>query len=352
MPVGLAIALFGVLVLPSMGEWTAFMPLASASTTTKGLILLVASIVIGLTMSTMSTPLYRILEGYAFWPTDWQQKRIKHHQSRRKNLRDAVTKGQKEAGSSAVMNALALEKFSRYPDADDQVAPTMLGNAIRRFEYYSYDRYQLDSQTCWYHLRGVTEESLSKEVDNARSGVDFFVCLLYVLILLAFTAVAAMFTPSPSWLRLGIAAGLGGAGADGSYYAAVKATDAWSSSVKAMVDVGRIPLAKSLGLQMPAKLEEERDMWEKVGWLQGFAYDPQAAAEVDPYRQPPQVESEDGTTHNTPPQSSAITTNAPGDGRNEDQAPTAAVSPGQPDDGVAAGEDADDAGAAVMKPSG
>jgi hypothetical protein len=74
-----------------------------------------------------------------------------------------------------VVDALALEKFSRYPDVDDQVAPTMLGNAIRRFEYYSFNRYQLDSQLCWYHLRAAAPESTAKEVDNARSGVDFFV---------------------------------------------------------------------------------------------------------------------------------------------------------------------------------
>ena len=96
-------------------------------------------------------------------------------------------------------------------------------------------------------------------------------------------------------LRLGIAAGLGGAGAVGSYYAAVKATDAWASSVKAMVDVGRIPLAKALGLQIPAKLAEERDMWLRVAWLLEFAYKPQAGTELDPYRHPPNTNPEDGT---------------------------------------------------------
>jgi hypothetical protein len=112
-----------------------------------------------------------------------------------------------------VINALALEKFNRYPDHDDQVAPTMLGNTIR------------------------------------PAGC-----------------------------------GAGGVGAASSYYAAVKATDAWSASVKAMVDIGRIPLADALGLQIPAKLSEERDMWQRVGWLLGFTYKPEAGTELDPYR--------------------------------------------------------------------
>ena len=295
LPAALVIALFGVLVLPSLGEWTAFATLAAASAAEKGLVLLVASVVIGLALSTLSTPLYRVLEGYAAWPRKWQQKRIEHHQIRRANLRQAVTEGQGSSNSSALFNALALEGFSRYPDAEEQVAPTMLGNAIRRFEYYSFDRYQLDSQVCWYHLRACVPDSVAKEVDNARSGVDFFVCLLYLLAILILTAVAGLFAPSPHWLSLGIASALGATGALGSYYAAVRATDAWASSVKAMVDVGRVPLAKGLGLQIPAKLAEERDMWQHVVWLLGFAYKPQAGTELDPYRQAPNGNSGHGT---------------------------------------------------------
>jgi hypothetical protein len=95
-----------------------------------------------------------------------------------------------------------------------------------------------------------------------------------------------MFATSPEWFRLGIAAALGGAGAVGSYHAAVTATDAWSASVKAMVDIGRIPLADALGLQIPAKLSEERDMWQRAGWLLSFKYKPEAGTELDPYRKP------------------------------------------------------------------
>lgn len=294
LPAGLAIALFGLLVLPSLAHWAAFMTLASASAAEKGWILLIASVAIGLTLSIISTPLYRILEGYTLWPASWQRKRIDHHRCRRAELFMAVTKGQYTSSDLSVMDALALEEFRRYPEDDNQVAPTMLGNAIRRFEYYSYNHYQLDSQKFWYQLRAVAPESTAKEVDNARSGVDFFVCLLYMSMLLGLSAVAALFTPSPDWLALGVAAGLGGVGAVGSYYAAVRATDAWASSVKAMVDVGRIPLAGALGLEVPAKLAEERDMWQRVNWLLGFAYEPEAGTELDPYRRPPNTNTKDG----------------------------------------------------------
>ena len=302
LPVGIAIGIFGLMVLPSLGHWAVFMTLASSSATEKGWILLVASVVIGLTLSIISTPLYRILEGYTLWPTSWQNKRIAHHLCRRDELRKAVTKGQDKPGDLSVMDELALERFRRYPDVDDQVAPTLLGNAIRRFEYYSYNHYQLDSQMCWYQLRAAAPESIAKEIDNARSGVDFFVCLLYMSILLGLSAVVALFAPSPDWLKLGIAVGLGAVGAIGSYYAAVNATDSWASSVRAMVDMGRVPLAKALGLEIPAKLAGERDMWERVNWLLSFAYEPEEVTKLDPYRQPPNTNVEDGVRSSpTPP---------------------------------------------------
>jgi hypothetical protein len=195
LPVALALALFGVMVLPSVGEWSAFAPLYAASATEKGVVLLVVSVVTGLTLATLSTPLYRILEGYTCWPKGWQEKRIAYHREQRDKLHAQVPKGSNESNGLAVIDALALEKFGRYPDNDNQVAPTMLGNAIRRFEYYSFDRYQLNSQLFWYHLRAAAPESMSKEVDNARSGVDFFVCLLYMLILLAFSALISNVHP-------------------------------------------------------------------------------------------------------------------------------------------------------------
>jgi hypothetical protein len=298
LPAGIAIALFGLLILPSLGHWAAFMTLAAASATEKGWILLVASVTIGLSLSIISTQLYRILEGYTLWPTSWQRVRIDHHKRRREEMYRKVTKDNNKSNDLTVLDALALEEYRRYPDVDDQVAPTMLGNAIRRFEYYSRNHYGLDSQVCWYQLRAAAPESTSKEVDTARSGVDFFVCLLYMLIVLALGALAALFAPSPDWLELSIAAGLGGGGAVGSYYAAVKATDAWASSVKAMVDVGRLPLSEALGLEMPATLEEERDMWQRVSWLLGFAYHSDAGIGLDIYRQRPNSPTRDGVSSN------------------------------------------------------
>ena len=71
-------------------------------------------------------------------------------------------------------------------------APTRLGNAIRRLEEYGHNRYRLDSQALWYELTAAAPKQLSQQVDTARAGVDFFVCLLYGQLLAAATALASL----------------------------------------------------------------------------------------------------------------------------------------------------------------
>jgi hypothetical protein len=71
------------------------------------------------------------------------------------------------------------------------------------------------------------------------------------------------------------------------YQAAVTATADWRSSVQALVNVGRKPLAEALGLELPQDLALERDMWRKVGWLTKYRYNDQLASELQPYRQAP-----------------------------------------------------------------
>jgi hypothetical protein len=283
LPAALGLGVFGLMVLPSIGRVPVFEKVSAASAGDQALILLATAVLLGITLSSLSTPLYRVLEGYSLWPASLQMKGIQRHRSRRAEARRSV-RTSSDTADLAVTDALALEAFHRYPDADDQVAPTLFGNAIRRFEYYSSDRYRLDSQLLWSQLRGVVPESVSKEVDNARAGVDFFVCLFYTAVLLALSGSAAMFAASRDSTTLAIAVALGILSAIGSYHAAIKATDAWSSAVRAMVDLGRVPLAKALGLELPPTLGEEREMWLRVGWVLGFAHDARGVQALDAYR--------------------------------------------------------------------
>lgn len=136
----------------------------------------------------------------------------------------------------------------------------------------------------WNQLRGTAPESVVKDVDNARAGVDFFVCLLYISSATSLSALLALFSDERHVGTLTVAVAIGVAAAIACYPLAVVATDSWASAVRAMVDVGRVPLAEGLGLHLPTTLALEREMWLRVGWFLGYAFNSEGIASLDPYR--------------------------------------------------------------------
>ncbi len=284
LPTSLGLTMFGLMVLPSLTNVRVLAEVSNADAASQAIVLLSASLILGLTLASLATPLYRVLEGYLLWPSSWAAKRTAKQVTRRRQAAEEVTKAQGDGGRLDLRGALALERFRRYPDDEGQIAPTRLGNAIRRFEYYSYDRYQMSSQLMWNQLRGASSESVAKDVDEARAGVDFFLCLLYVLGAVSLSALLALLSDQRQVAILVVAAVSSGVAACACYRLSVLATDAWASAVKAMVDMGRVPLAEGLGLRLPTTLAEEREMWQQVGWFLGYHFEASAVANLDQYR--------------------------------------------------------------------
>jgi hypothetical protein len=294
LPSALTLAVFGVIVLPHLKGLPLFGSVATASAAGQAVVLAVAAVVVGLVLSIAQTPLYRVLEGYQGWPRKLQERRRQKHIGRRRALEDEIKDGSKASGGAGALDlnvSLKLERYLRYAASEDQIAPTMLGNSIRRFEYYAQDRYQMDSQLLWYQLRAVVPDSLNKEADNARTGADFFVCLSYLSGLLAVVSITTAVFHHDALVPLLLTAMIAVAAAVGCYRGAVLATDSWAAGVRAMVDLGRVPLAKSYGLVIPASLEEERDMWQALGWLVAFPYSSEAAEAIRKWRAEPATEN-------------------------------------------------------------
>jgi hypothetical protein len=346
-PSALTVLLFGFVVYPSIEDVSPFNRLSSATA------ILTTAAVLGIVLSALQTPLYRILEGYRWprWPYDFGHNR---HVKRRLRLKHTVNlarysdeKRQLEATNGRYLKAqgsgdedilkatekdvatakdkvkslelssraardwllassrkqsrakrrvakaerlprlrrqILAERLERYPTDEDQILPTMLGNAIRRFERFGPEHYGLDQQRLWYELTGLAPEAVSKQVGQTRTAVDFFVALMYGQILIALLAVVTMgFDPERrAYLAFGVLAAV--IIAIAAYRGAIAATDEWAYSVQALINAGRNPLAKGLALELPATLEEERQMWRSVGRFLG----PKPAAErlklLDQYR--------------------------------------------------------------------
>lgn len=232
-------------------------------------------------LSAVQTPLYRILEGYLLWPKRLADARTRYHVARRRKLSEA---GLSQSGYSA---ALAEERRRRYPDNDEDFVPTALGNAIRRFEVYGWDRYRLNTQTLWYRIIAVVPDSVAKAAGTARANVDFFVSLLYGHFSVGALAVLALLRHGPATPRLLVAPLFCLAIVALSYRLSIVATDEWASAIRAIADLGRLPLAKSLGLILPQGLEEERQLWRAIYWLDRDGFSQEASDYISVFRTKP-----------------------------------------------------------------
>ena len=322
LPTAINVLLTWFFVLPSLRELSPINTLSRATAGEKSLAVLSAAVIIGLTLSALQTRLYRVLEGYWLWPLGIARKRQESQLSDKKLLerrleaidlyqRRAVDSGEPDGGSSermtsltayprlhrfiqhdrnrsAVQQALLRERLRRYPVDDHQIAPTRLGNAIRRLEEYGYQRYRLDSQALWYELAAAAPQQLREQVDAARVGVDFFICLLYGNLLVAVAAYASLLAAHPHYVVLLFTATALIVLSPLWYQLAVATTDDWALATRALVDIGRKPLAEALGLRIPQELSRERDMWRQYCRFVRQPYDEIHPSRLDQFRVPGQ----------------------------------------------------------------
>ncbi|MFF3333510.1 hypothetical protein ACFYWX_28825 [Streptomyces sp. NPDC002888] len=286
------------------------------------LVLLVGSVLAGLVLHALQNTLYRLLEGYVLWPARLaalgrgRRLRAKHDLRDRAALLRLERREQEgrlrpeaaaelarlredprtarlahpDRGRTAAQRAMLQERLARYPVSDEQIAPTRLGNAIRRFEEYGYDRFRLDTQVMWHELTGAAPDAVGRQVELARTRVDFFVALFYGHGVVALSALVGLLAPRPQpGLQVASAAVLV-ALMPVWYWSAVTATDEWAAAVRALVNLGRKPLAESLGYSLPPALEDERTMWTMVCRLSRLPYHERASA-LDPYRARPPDEA-------------------------------------------------------------
>jgi hypothetical protein len=234
---------------------------------------------LAISLSSLSPQLYWLLEGYLWpgWLVEWGEKR---QRAQKKALGGAV-----RAAAKGWRRNIAEDKLAKYPMDDAQIVPTRFGNAIRAFETYGQTRFNIDSQTLWHELIAVTPKYIESEIDSARSSVDFFVALLYLSIFFGF---ACLVLGSIEHFKIGIlvlsvpAFSL----AILCHWLAIRATDAWSYPIHALVNLGRVKLADWLGLKLPETLEEEKAMW---GLVAMYANHPsrEYGVALDVYRKAP-----------------------------------------------------------------
>lgn len=251
--VGLVVVLF--VYASSFGKWTSVTSGLDATT------LLAATAVFGLAVVTASVliaflllPVYRVLEGYLL-PTKLKRP-LRSRQLRQWHRLRLISELELPLPDSR----LHLERLDYYPEDPNDILPTRLGNALKRLELYGSSRFGLDNQSMWYELLSVAPQDLRKDCEDTRTQVDFFVSSIVSLTLVAATS---FIIATQSTSRLGYLVAVASAVLIPlAYKAAVLFVLEYRYAVQAVVNTGRIPLATSLGLEMPAELGTEREMWQ------------------------------------------------------------------------------------------
>lgn len=228
-----------------------------------------AAAAIGIILNACSRTLYRILEGYILMPL-WLNNRLVVRQNRkREQLRKDYEKAAETPGKS-IRAGLLMEKYNSYPVPSMDVAPTTFANVLHAAERYGWDRYQLDSVTYWSGLLAHCPEPLRTSEERSRTGVDFFVASCYLSALFSVTAIAMLLIdglmPGLVILSVSIITVIG------SYSLAVSAARNWGEDIKSVVDVGRVEMLRSLGLEKPESLSDERNQWRALGWLRNYPF--------------------------------------------------------------------------------
>ena len=173
LPAGVFVSLFSLLVFPSI----TFLPVASDISKLgdgpKIAILIFAALGLGVLLNAMSTPMYRVLEGYLGWPR-WLVKEAKKRKvASRDRLVAALDAAIKE--EDRLETGKLLERLQRFPVSNNRVVATRLGNAMRGLETIGSSMFNLDTQALWTELRSSVSSAMVDDLDSARANVYVFI---------------------------------------------------------------------------------------------------------------------------------------------------------------------------------
>jgi hypothetical protein len=277
-PSALVLGVIGFFLMP----WLVWVPhdwqLSTMDLGKATLIVAFAAVGLGLLMSGIETQLYRVLEWYAF-PRQVHQYGLWRQRHRRGRLQNRLMEIKAEAAKRqregkpypGWEETLVEEKLARFPTDESELAASRLANALRAFETYGANRYHLDSTTLWTELLVVVPEALRKELDQSRAAVDFLISLVYLTVAFGVITLSGLvgrgklewklLVDNWGFVAVAVAAFLL---ARFWYKAAVVVCSYWASTVRALVNIGRGPLANQLGVSIPVTIHGEREMWEAV----------------------------------------------------------------------------------------
>lgn len=253
----------------------------------SGFFLLVLTIILGFTLTSLNTFIYKVFEGYVLiWRLPFlrssQVKRARQLKRLQKNLQIKIARLEnctskraetKRNNLIAILNTLMAEYELAYPPSEDDILPTKFGNILKSAESYSRTRYHIDGVPMWPRLISVIPGDYYSKVDDVSNQLSFLMnctvlAISYSLIILSvsvyhlaksITSQTYAFEKVGGYLILSILAILVGIVF---LRATVLVVGEFGYLIRSSYDLFRRKLLIKLDLGLPLTLDGERDIWE------------------------------------------------------------------------------------------
>ncbi|MEW2144211.1 hypothetical protein AB0869_15510 [Micromonospora vinacea] len=285
-PTGLGIRFFLVGYLPTYaaslfllmliwadgGQGTSFKrawQVASDLTASQIVLMTLAVLLLGLMLGPLQLGVVRFLEGA--WPA-WLSQHARKWHLRRKGKLAGRSVPASSAPDVVLAAGLAGQRYrDRYPELDDLVRPTGLGNILAAMEDRAGRAYGLDAVVAWPRLYPLLGPATKAVVDDRRTTLDYAARLAVTA---GFTTMGTLIIMRSAgwWLLLALAPA---AVALVSYFGAVRAALAYGESVRATFDLHHLDFGAAFGLPRAPDLNVESDVHRRLCdlWRQGIPYD-------------------------------------------------------------------------------
>jgi hypothetical protein len=242
-------------------------------------LLVLISIAIGIAVHPIQFALVQFFEGY--WGTGRLAQRVRAarmlHYSRRVKvlkygpgpragvaLRKAARKGVSLKPDARIPLLSERDESHRlaggYPEEDDDIMPTRLGNVLRRYERLAGHQYKLDAVRVTRHTAFVAPRPHVDYLNDQRQLLDLSVRMCATSIFAVFIAIAFLWHHGP-WLMIAL---IPYAIAYLSYRGAVVVAHEYGAAICTLIDLDRFALYDYLRMPRPDNVGAEQDMNVKL----------------------------------------------------------------------------------------
>ena len=243
------------------------------------------ALIITVLLYSLNNSLIRLYEGYPWrssWLGQWRQAR---QQVQFRIARDVLRRARvldRQARETGVGNALPADPAdlrtsaatigNAFPDREDLVLPTRLGNAIRAFEVYPRIRYGIQAIPIWPRLAHTLPAEKATAIDDAKSSFDFMLnCSVLAAVTSALVTAVGLADDHPFRLASGVEWAPWTAAflmlAYLFYLGAINRAEAWGTQVKVAFDLYRFDLLAALGYKTEISGPDvERALWAEISY--------------------------------------------------------------------------------------